>query len=170
LRKVLVLGSPGAGKSTFARRLAAAMGLPLIHLDQQYWSAGWVPTPSTAFREKVKALVAEPAWIMDGDYGSTLDIRIPAADAIFYIDQPRWLCMWGVLKRSLGGIGRVRADMAPGCPEKFSWELYVYTWNYHRAKKPQRFAWMAKHPEKSTIFTGRPAVEMYLQRLERSAA
>lgn len=169
-RKVLVMGSPGAGKSTFARRLGEATGLPVIHLDQHFWNSGWVATPPELFRQRVEALVAQPAWIMDGDYGGTMDLRMSAADTLIYIDMPRWLCMWGVFTRSFRAFGRTRPDMAPGCPEKFSWEFYVYAWKYHREKKPQRFAWLARYPEKAVVITGRLAAEIYLQNAVKAAA
>ncbi|MGE4064942.1 MAG: hypothetical protein AB7E79_16375 [Rhodospirillaceae bacterium] len=163
MRKILVMGAPGAGKSTFARRLSANTGLPLIHLDQQFWNAGWVPTAPAAFRAKVEALIAGPAWIMDGDYGGTLDIRIAAADFIVYLDQPRWLCMVRVLLRSITTFGRVRADLAPGCPEQFSWDFYKYVWNYFGTKGPERLAKLAAFKDKVVILNGSREAEDFLQ-------
>lgn len=136
MQRVLILGSPGSGKSTFAQRLAALTGLPVVHLDQHYWQAGWTEPDADAWHETIKRLLAQPRWIMDGDYGGTLDMRLREADSVFFLDLPRWLCIMRVLMRISKGYGRTRPDLADGCPERFDWPFLKYVWNYPHDRRP----------------------------------
>ena len=138
MQRVLVIGSPGAGKSTFARQLAGATGLPLVHLDQAYWSPGWVEPEKDDWAKTVERLIAEPAWVMDGNYGNTLARRLERADTVVMLDLPRWRCLLRVFTRILRHYGRTRADMTPGCPEHFSWKFLIYVWRFPRDKVPER--------------------------------
>ena len=88
VRRILIVGSAGAGKSTLAREIARRLGLPLIHLDRHYWRPGWVASGDARFRADVAALAARPAWVMDGNYGGTLDLRLPRADLLVLCDPP----------------------------------------------------------------------------------
>jgi adenylate kinase family enzyme len=130
LNRILVIGTGGSGKTTVARRLARQTGLPLIHLDAFYWRAGWEPTPPEEWRAKVQKLVQRDAWIIDGNYGGTLDLRLEACDAVVFLDLPRFVCIWRVLERWLRHVGRVRPDLPPGCPERLSWEFLAWIWTY----------------------------------------
>lgn len=91
-RRIMVIGSGGAGKSTFARALAMHTGLPLIHLDRHYWRPGWVPTPDAAWDECVRQLSSADSWIIDGNYSRTLSIRVQRCDAIVFSSStcPAW--------------------------------------------------------------------------------
>jgi adenylate kinase family enzyme len=82
MRRVLVIGISGAGKSTFSQALATKTGLPLIHLDKEFWRPGWVQTPRQEWRARVSELAARERWIMDGNYDSSLDLRLPRADTV----------------------------------------------------------------------------------------
>lgn len=128
--RILVIGNSGAGKSTWARRLAARLGLPLWHLDQVYWGPSWQEPDPAAFERRVRDIAREPAWIIDGNFARTLPIRLASADAVVWLDLPTRVCLTGVLARWLRYRGHVRPDMAVGCPEKvdldFLW--YVATW------------------------------------------
>lgn len=130
MRRILVIGSPGAGKSVLARRLAGRLDLPLIHLDREYFGPGWAMPPNAEWREKVARLAAQPEWVMDGNYASTFDIRIPRADAIVWLAVPRWQCALGVLWRVVRNYGRVRPDLGPDCPERFDWSFMRWIWSY----------------------------------------
>ncbi|MEJ2119067.1 MAG: hypothetical protein P8Y36_14775 [Alphaproteobacteria bacterium] len=129
MQRVLVIGCPGSGKSTLARKLAKITGLPLTPLDQVFWRPGWVETSREAFRETVAQLCEAPAWIIDGNYNSTHDIRI-------WLDYPRHVCVSRVLWRSTLGYGRVREDMSPGCPERFDWKFLKYVWKFPKVFHP----------------------------------
>jgi len=94
MRRVLVIGSGGAGKSTFARRLAQCAGLPLIHLDAIYWKPGWLETPKEEWTQVVESLLAGERWVMDGNYGGTLEQRLASCDTVVFLDLPRSLCLW----------------------------------------------------------------------------
>jgi adenylate kinase family enzyme len=129
-RRVLVVGSGGAGKSTLARLLSARTGLPLIHLDAHFWRAGWQPTPPEPWRSTVSRLAGEPEWIMDGNYTSTLDIRLPAADLIVFLDLPRRVTLTRLLRRRLRWHRRTRPEMGMGCPERLDRAFLRWVWRY----------------------------------------
>ena len=136
MRRVLVIGSGGAGKSTFAVALGERLGLPVIHLDAHFWHAGWVETPKAEWRERVAQLAARDAWVMDGNYGGTLPQRLAACDAVMFLDLPRLVCTWRVIKRVIRYYGRSRPDLAPGCPEQFSWAFLWWVWTYRSRRRP----------------------------------
>ncbi len=85
MNRVLVIGCSGAGKSVFSRRLSDRTGLPLIHLDQRILAAWLDADAPDAWRQRVAALVAEPRWIMDGQFGGTLGLRLRHADTVFVV-------------------------------------------------------------------------------------
>ncbi len=135
MQRVLVIGISGAGKSTFARALAVRTGLPLIHLDREFWQPGWVITKRDVWRPKVAALAAGERWIIDGNFGSSLDLRLPRADTVVWFDYPRLKCLRRALWRSAKSYGRVRADLAQGCPEKFDLDFYRYIWGFNGVER-----------------------------------
>lgn len=137
MQRVLVIGIPGAGKSTFTRALATRTGLPVIHLDTEFWQPGWRITPREQWRAKVVELAAREAWIMDGNYGASLDLRLPRADTVLWFDCPRLVCLRRALLRAVTNYGRVRSDLAPGCPEKLDLEFLRYIWDFNTKSRPQ---------------------------------
>ncbi len=130
MQRILVIGSPGAGKSTLASHIAERLGLPLIHLDREYFGPGWTAPSKEEWREKARTLAARPAWVMDGNYASTFDIRVPRATAIVWLDLPRWRCLTGVLWRVAKNYGRSRPDLGPDCVERFDWSFLRWIWAY----------------------------------------
>jgi len=145
MRRVLVIGISGAGKSTFARRLAAKTGLPLVHLDAEFWQPGWKVMPRSAWRLKVAELVARDSWIMDGNYGATLDLRLPRADSVFWFDYARGICLWRAVWRVATTYRRVRPDMAEGCPERLDWEFLRFIWDFNGKSRPQIVSMLAEY-------------------------
>lgn len=117
MNRILVIGSSGAGKSTLARHLGAKLELPVIHLDRHFWKPGWEKTPEHMWRNHVDMLVKRPYWIMDGNYRSTLDIRLAAADTVIFLDLPPTLCAIRAFKRRLMYHNHPRPDIAQGCVE-----------------------------------------------------
>ena len=93
MKRISIVGSGGAGKSTFAHQLADILHLPVIHLDALYWQPGWVATPQDEWRDKQQQLVQQECWIIDGNYTSTLDVRFAVADTIIFLDFPRFRCL-----------------------------------------------------------------------------
>jgi adenylate kinase family enzyme len=145
MQRVLVIGIPGAGKSTLSRVLAERTGLPLIHLDKEFWQPGWKITPREEWRPKVATLVAREAWIMDGNYGASLDLRLPRADTVAWFDYPRHVCLRRALWRVITNYGRARDDLAPGCPEKLDLEFLRYIWDFNAKSRPQLATALARH-------------------------
>ncbi|WP_337956063.1 hypothetical protein [Alicyclobacillus herbarius] len=128
MKRIAIIGSPGAGKSTFACRLGDITGIEVFHLDRLFWHPGWVEMPRPEWMELQRKLVQRPSWIIDGNYGSTMDIRIQAADTVIFLDVPRRVCLWRVMKRVIRYHGQTRPDMGAHCPEKIDLEFFRYIW------------------------------------------
>lgn len=140
----MVAGCSGSGKSTFARELADLSGLPLIHLDQEYWQAGWVEPSKEKWRKTISQLVTRDRWVMDGNYSGTWDLRLPRADLVIYLRYPLWLILYRATKRVLRHRGEVRPDMAPGCPEQFNWEFYHFIIRCYFTRKKHHISRLTK--------------------------
>ena len=136
MQRILVIGSGGSGKSTVAKEIASRLHLPLIHLDALYWQPGWRATDKAAWERLVGELIAAPSWVLDGNYGGTLDVRLARCDTVVFLDLPRLICLWRVVKRRIEFGGRSRPDVAPGCPEQLTWEFVRWVWTYPGSRRP----------------------------------
>lgn len=158
MHRILVIGCSGAGKSTLARHIGERLRLPVIHLDREYWKAGWVEPGKAEWRTRVEELAARSEWVMDGNYGGTFEIRVPRATAIVYLDFPRWRCVARVLRRTVSGYGKTRPDMADGCPERFNWAFLKFVWDYPRRSRAGAFDMLAKlRPDQYRVVLRTPA-------------
>jgi adenylate kinase family enzyme len=137
VNRVAIIGSGGAGKSTIARQLGVILQLPTIHLDREYWQPGWVMTEREARVRLEAQMVAAERWLIDGNYGSTMDVRLAAADTVLFLDLHPVRCLWRVIMRGLRWRGRTRSDMAPGCPERLpGWDFLTWIATYRRRQRP----------------------------------
>jgi adenylate kinase family enzyme len=143
VRKIVVVGCGGAGKSTFARALGARLGLPVTHLDRLFWRPGWQATEERAWREIQRGLVARDAWVLDGNYSGTLDVRLAVADTVIFLDFPRRICLTRVIRRTIASRGR--DTQAPGCPDKVDREFLSWIWNFRAHSRPKVLAAVAEH-------------------------
>lgn len=167
MKKIIIIGNSGAGKSTLACKLQQITGLELVHLDQQYWEAGWVEPEKQVWEEKVKMLIQKTTWIMDGNYGGTMDIRLKAADTIIFLDRSRWVCLYRVLKRIIRHYGKTRPDMTQGCPERLDWEFIHYVFFFNNKKKPgilRRLQNLQPH-QQLYVFRSDKAIKQFLRSL-----
>lgn len=122
LNRIAIIGVPGAGKSTFATELGSKLGRKVIHLDKEYHLPNWERRYSKiGWVELMKKMVQKEGWIIDGDYPSTLDMRLEAADVIVYFNLSKWLCIWGAVRRFLSPGNMV--DKPEGMKEKVSYGL-----------------------------------------------
>jgi adenylate kinase family enzyme len=171
VKRVLVIGAGGAGKTTVATRLARHTGLPLIHLDALYWRPGWEPTPADEWRATVETLVKADSWIMDGNYGGTLDLRLQACDTVVFLDRSRLVCLWHVFVRQLRHLGRRRSEVPAGCRERLTWQFVTWIWTYPARRRGAILARLAVlgEPKRVVIVRSRRAAETFLRSVEAAA-
>ena len=160
-KKIIILGCPGSGKSTFARALAARTGLPLIHLDNVWWRGDGSHISREEFDLALAALLQDERWILDGDYSRTYEVRIQAADTVVFLDYPESVCMAGITAR----VGEVRPDM-PWTETALDPELVALVQNYARDDRPQVLSLLQKYPDKQAlIFISRQEADRWLSQL-----
>ncbi|CAO5238095.1 putative adenylate kinase [Frankia sp. AgKG'84/4] len=147
VRRVLVVGVSGSGKSTLARRLAAALAVPHVELDALHHGPGWVPRP--AFAADVDAATSAPAWVVDGNYSAVQDLVWSRADAVVWLDPPRWLAEWRLIRRTAARL-LLRRDLWNGNRERWR--------DVPRADHPIRWSWR-KHAVYRARYAERFATE-----------
>ena len=161
MKKVIVIGCPGSGKSTFARALSKSTGLPLYYLDMMYWNADRTQVEKSVFRARLDAAMAHDAWIIDGNYGSTMARRLEAADTVFFLDYPTEVCLEGIRSRR----GKPRPDM-PWIEEDEDLEFVEYVKTYNEKNRPSVIALLKDHTDKDIhIFRRREDAAAFLQGL-----
>ena len=163
MKRILVIGSGGSGKTTVARQLAERLRLPLIHLDAHFWHPGWIETPNAEWDEQIRRFIAEPSWVIEGNYGRTLDVRLAACDTVVFLDMPRHVCIWRIIKRRFRYWGTSRPDVAPGCPERLGWDFIVWVWTYRKRRRPEVLDRLGRlSTARVVVLSGRDEVEAFL--------
>ena len=166
MERIMIIGCGGSGKSTLARKLGEKTGLPVVHLDKLFWKPGWIESTKEEIDGKILEEIKNPAWIMDGNYNRTLELRLQRCDTVIYLDFSRLTCLMGVLKRVLSTYGTVRPDMAEGCPERIDWEFLLWVWNFNRNKRRKYHELLGTQKDKNIlIFKTRKEVKSFLQNL-----
>ena len=159
--RIIVLGCPGSGKSTFARALAARTGLPLIHLDSVWWRADGSHISRDEFDRALAELLAGEKWIIDGDYSRTYEVRLRAADTVIFLDYPEDVCMAGIV----GRVGEERPDM-PWTESALDPELVAMVKNYARDNRPVLLDLLRRYADRQVlVFTDRTRVDRWLSEL-----
>jgi adenylate kinase family enzyme len=167
----MVIGSGGAGKSAFSLDLAWRTGLPVIHLDREYWQPGWQHMPEPEWEARVAALVQRERWIIDGNYGGTMPLRLAAADTIIFLDIPRLVCEWAVITRWLLYRRRSRPDMAPGLNDKLDLAFLRWIWGYPNTRRPGILRQLADLPPTTRVvrLTSRTTMRGFLDGVPKLA-
>ena len=164
MERIMIIGCGGSGKSTLARQLGEKLNLPVVHLDKLFWHPGWVESTKDEIDKKIMEAIAEPRWIMDGNYNRTISQRMKRCDTVIYLDFSRFACLMGVAKRVITTYGQVRPDMAEGCPERFDWEFLQWVWNFNKNKR-ERYYKMLNEAEgiEKIVLKNRRAVTRFLK-------
>ncbi|WP_196159826.1 DNA topology modulation protein [Reinekea sp. G2M2-21] len=151
MKKIAIVGSGGAGKSTLARRLGYVLGLPVVHLDNHFWQRGWVETERSRWIEIQQGFVSQEEWIIDGNYGGTMDVRFAQADTIIYLNLSRYRCIWRAIKRRIMYHGKARPDMNNGCTERLDFQFLKWLWRYPRDTHPITWSHIEKVADRAQV-------------------
>lgn len=162
MKKVIVIGCPGSGKSTFSRALQQITGLPLFHLDTLYWNPDGTTVPEkTVFQTRLHAAMSGDRWIIDGNYGSTMEQRMMACDTVIFLDYPTELCLDGIKARK----GKPRPDMPwNNSAEDGDEEFVSFIKDYPSKSRPMVLELLKKYSHKNiVIFKTRQDADAFLQ-------
>ena len=164
--RIMIIGCGGSGKSTLAQQLGQKLRLPVVHLDQLFWTPGWVSISKDEFDRVHEAALAEERWIMDGNFDRTIPKRLQRCDTVIYLDFSRFACLMGVLKRVLTTYGKVRPDMGEGCPERIDLDFLKWVWNFNKNKRERNYR-LLKEAEgvRVIILKNRRMVKKFLSEL-----
>ena len=162
MKKVIIIGCCGSGKSTFARQLHACTGIPLFHLDQLNWNADKTTVEKEVFLKRVQNVIQKNSWIIDGNYDSSMEMRMQACDTVFFLDYPVDVCIQGIHER----VGKVRTDM-PWVEDEVDEDLIEFVKNYEREDRPEVLNLLSKYKEKEIhLFRTRKDEKTYLELLK----
>ncbi|HZO62547.1 MAG TPA: hypothetical protein VFB35_06150 [Gaiellaceae bacterium] len=162
MRRVVVLGSGGSGKSRVAGELGRRTGLPVVHLDRIFWAPGWRERPADDAARDLRALVAGDEWILDGNFLNRLGgERLARADAVVFLDLPRLTCLRRALWRRVRNEDR--PDLPDGCPEQFDLAFYRWIWRFPREDRPEILRLLEGLDADVHRLRSRAEVERYLE-------
>ena len=158
MKKVIVIGCPGSGKSTVSRVLHNKTGIPLYHLDMMYWNADKTTVEKSVFLERLSAVLEKDEWIIDGNYGATMELRMAACDTVFFLDYPLDVCLGGIKERR----GKPRSDM-PWIETEEDAKFIEFIKNYNEQQKPKVLELLKKYDDKNNIiFKSREQADAFL--------
>lgn len=167
--RIAIIGCGGSGKTTIGRRLAAVIDAPITHLDTLFYDDEWNRLPQDKFAAVQEELVAQPTWVIDGNYASTLPIRLKRADTVIFLDLPATVCLWGIVQRRW----RYRGGQhdATGVYDRITWGFIKYVWGYRNDMGPKIRNLIAEHADHAQvhIVTSRRTANRLVAQLEQAA-
>ena len=162
MKKIIVIGCPGSGKSTLSKALYAKTGIPLYHLDRMYWNADKTTVEKRVFLDRLQATLEKDEWIIDGNYDSTMEWRMQKCDTVIFLDYPLKTCLDGIAERR----GKPRSDMPWAESEQFDEEFVQFVKNYNLHNRPKVMDLLAKYSFKNIfIFKNREEADAFLGQL-----
>lgn len=164
MKKVMIIGCPGGGKSTFARELHDVVKIPLFHLDMLYWNADKTIVSKPIFRQRLRSVIEQDSWIIDGNYGSTIELRLQACDTVFFLDYSTEVCLDGARSRK----GKVRSDMPwTEAEDEEDEEFLTFIKTYNSVSRPKIIELFNKYSDKNIIiFKNRSEANAFLNHLK----
>lgn len=163
MKKIMVIGCPGSGKSTFSRALHKKTHIPLFHLDMMYWNPDRTTVEKAVFRERLSSAIQNKEWIIDGNYGSTIELRLQACDTVIFLDYPLEVCLDGIRERR----GKARTDM-PWIEDENEEdaEFIEFVKNFNSQSRPKIIELLDKYPHKDIfIFKSREEAAGFLDKI-----
>ncbi|MEU9886857.1 topology modulation protein [Sphaerisporangium sp. NPDC051011] len=157
MRKVAVIGCGGSGKTTLGRRLGSILDAPVTHLDVVYYDDDWNTLSKEKFAAVQEELVSAPAWVIDGNFASTLPIRLKAADTVIFLDLSPLTCLLGIAQRRIRHGGGQHD--AIGVYDRITWEFIKYVWNYRRTMAPRVRKLIDEHARHADVHVVRSRAE-----------
>lgn len=137
MKKVAIVGCGGSGKSHVARELGRILDAPVTHLDAAYYDDGWNPLPKDTFNDLQRELVAQPQWVIDGNYNSTLQVRLEACDTVVLMDVSTAASLFEIVSRQIRhGAGH----KGNGAHNRINWNVIKYVIGYRRKMRPRVMA------------------------------
>ena len=163
MKKVIIIGCPGSGKSTFGRKLKNITKLPLYHLDMMFWNEDKTTVSKEVFLKRLLDVMSTPEWIIDGNYSSSMEMRIKSCDTVFFLDYTTDVCLAGIESRK----GKPRSDMPWTENDNQDEEFITFINNYNSESRPKVIKLLEKYHKKDIIiFRSREESEEYLSVLE----
>ena len=166
MERILIIGSNGAGKSTFSFRLAEKLNLPLVHIDRIYWRGSWDVTPESEFDRIVRTEAEKPAWIIEGNNIRSLPQRLERADTVFWFEFPPPLCVLNILRREWKYRGKVRPDMPDQCVSRCGPAFLRMAWKFNKRNHDRIQALLDQYNRLTVVrFTNYQQIERYWKQI-----
>ena len=163
MKKVIIIGCPGSGKSTFAKKLEKVTKLPLYHLDMLFWNSDKTTVSKEVFLGRLQGILDCEKWIIDGNYAGTMQLRMEACDSIFFLDYQVEICLSGIEERR----GKPRSDMPWFETENTDEEFINFIKTYNENERPKVMDLLKKYSSKNIIiFRSRGESETFLKNLK----
>lgn len=167
MRKVAIIGSPGAGKSTFASQLGEVLSIEIIRLDAVFWNPDWSDIPHSEWKQTLTEIMQQERWIVDGNHPNAIDHYLEAADTIIFLDFHPVLCVQRVLIRLFKNLGQSRPDLPGFVPEVFDWDVLKGVWFYPKGARSTILQKLEQYAEGRQVYQLYKPVEVkeFLQRV-----
>ena len=162
MEKIIVIGCPGSGKSTFSKALHEITNIPLFHLDNLYWNSDRTTVSKSVFSQRLSQILLQNTWIIDGNYASTMVQRMEACDTIIFLDYPTELCLNGIYERK----NKCRSDIPWVETTNPDPEFIAFVENFQQEGRIQILNLLSQHTQKNVfIFRTRDEATNFLKEL-----
>ncbi len=163
MKKIIVIGCPGSGKSTFAKALHKVTNIPLFHLDMLFWNKDKTTVKKSVFLDKLLKIIQNEEWIIDGNYASTMELRMQTCDTVIFLDYAVEVCLSGIEQRK----GKARSDMPWVETNEYDTEFIEFIKNYNLQSRPKVIELLNRYSDKEVfIFSTRTQAEEFLKKLQ----